>query len=885
MQVPCRNYFMIKYSKLLIIFFLLSSTFQIVAAETYFDQNEDLLRRISINNIQMLIQAGDRDYKLGFYKSSLVNYDKALASDPSNVEALTKKGRCLNKLGRYDEAISCCEKVLELDPSNEDAVDNLEFALNEKASDLEKLGLYDKAIDCYEKVLELDSDDKDALNNIGNCYRESGKSEEALNYHDRALELDSKYTVAWNSKGDTLGKLGRYDEARKCYEKVALDLDPYDKRAWNNIGYCYRESGKPEDALQYHDRALDLDQDYATAWYSKGLTFKELKQNKDAIRCYEKAIKLYPKYTAAWYNKGVALNEIGKYKEAEICYEEVTKLDSEYIHAWCGKGDALTGLGKYQEAILDYDVELKKNPECINALCGKGNALSGLGQYEQAISYYNKVFSLDPYFEKAQEGKKNAIDKLERENKLDGIKLGIKDNNFILLTASVIALFSIIKLKRKRGRDTPQFLPSGPNLYEKDNEFVPPIKSKEGNKEPYTRNVVPPRDATFHLGGFPSRLLSKYEPLEMIGEGGFAKVFKAKRKEDGKVIALKVPQIDESKSSFFINEVAAWYNLSHPNIVMLYKADMLPVPYLEMEYVEGVEKNGVFVRELGKYPKPLSETEALKIIRGIAAGLSHAHSMNVYHRDIKPMNVLLQSDLNPKITDFGIAKLGARNSFTSHNACSLMYAAPEQIDRKTYGEPDYRTDIYQLGVVFYELLCGELPYNASYPEEILFHTCSPDIRPVTISEHRPEFSLYDGVFEKLLEKRKENRFQNVADFMDALEAIELLILKEKFYEDTLSNTSEFIATEVNKDKIHKLVVMAVEMASELVLLYAKSNYKPGLIKHLKKLCSYTLEHKSELSGLLLKLDYYVKEGIPVGDNLIEGLEILLANIEMEVKNR
>ncbi|MEM5879626.1 MAG: protein kinase, partial [Candidatus Aenigmatarchaeota archaeon] len=97
---------------------------------------------------------------------------------------------------------------------------------------------------------------------------------------------------------------------------------------------------------------------------------------------------------------------------------------------------------------------------------------------------------------------------------------------------------------------------------------------------------------------FPTPLTSKYEPLEFIGEGGFARVFKVKRKSDGKIVALKIPRLDEKTSSTFLREIASWYHLNHPNIVSLYSADILPVPYMEMEYVEGVEIDRRTIRDL-----------------------------------------------------------------------------------------------------------------------------------------------------------------------------------------------------------------------------------------------------------------------------------------------
>ncbi|AKB24124.1 hypothetical protein MSMTP_0655 [Methanosarcina sp. MTP4] len=381
--------------------------------------------------------------------------------------------------------------------------------------------------------------------------------------------------------------------------------------------------------------------------------------------------------------------------------------------------------------------------------------------------------------------------------------------------------------------------------------------------------------------GFPAALLSKYEPFELLGKGGFASVYKAKRKDDGEILALKIPRIDEKTSSSFIKEVAAWYNLNHPNIVRLYKSDLLPVPYLEMEYVEGVEKDGISILELEKYPKPLPEAGALKLIRGIAAGLSHAHSRGIYHHDLKPLNVLLQSDLDPKITDFGLAKIGARNSLTTHNAYSPLYAAPEQLDEKLYGKPDRRTDIYQLGMIFYELLCGKLPYSGCSMGAVLGKILSKEVKPEAISRVNPTLSRYEGIVEKMLAQEKADRYQEVPEFLAALDALERLDREEDEMKESLEKTKQTLKISTSREDIKKIVCEVVEKTAKVALLYAGVNEKPELLKALEDLRGYAGENLPELDSAISQLEYMVWNGIPVGKEFEESLKVLLGRIESE----
>ncbi|MCQ1534471.1 serine/threonine protein kinase [Methanosarcina sp. KYL-1] len=381
------------------------------------------------------------------------------------------------------------------------------------------------------------------------------------------------------------------------------------------------------------------------------------------------------------------------------------------------------------------------------------------------------------------------------------------------------------------------------------------------------------------LEGFPAALLSQYEPLELLGKGGFAAVFKVKRKADEETVALKIPRIDEKTSSFFIKEVAAWYNLNHPNIVRLYKSDLLPVPYLEMEFVEGADCKGRQVRELDQYPKPFPEAGALKLIRGIAEGLSHAHSRGIFHHDLKPLNILLNSELSPKITDFGLAKIGARNSLTTHNAYSPLYAAPEQLDEEMYGKPDQRTDIYQIGLVFYELLAGKLPYSGCSMGALLGKIVSKEVKPAAISKTDPALGRYDGVFEKLLAQEKADRYQDVYEFLSALDALERLDLEEEEMKNSLEKTKQTLKLSTSREEIERMTREVVEKTSKVALLYARVNEKPELLQALEDLGDYAGENRAELDSAVSQLEYMIRNGIPLGKEFEEGLKVLLGRIE------
>jgi len=388
--------------------------------------------------------------------------------------------------------------------------------------------------------------------------------------------------------------------------------------------------------------------------------------------------------------------------------------------------------------------------------------------------------------------------------------------------------------------------------------------------------------------GFPRELLSLYEPLEFVGEGGFAKVFKAKRKKDGKIIALKIPRIDEKTSKTFLREVSTWFQLNHPNIVRLYDADILPVPYLEMEFVEGTGVDGKLARTLEELPKPVDEKTAVELIHGIAEGLKHAHSKGIIHRDLKPGNVLLKADLTPKITDWGLAKIGTMSSGRSVMGYTPLYAAPEHLMPSRFGSTDHRTDIWQLGAIFYELLTGRVPFEGYTYEEVFGKITDENYRPKPPSEFNPALAKYDKIFERFFARRKENRYQSVEEFLKDLEKLNESEKRKRELESqvdelkkTLARSVEALKRSKTSEEIERNSRLVVQTLSRLALAYAELNRKAELFNTLNDLKFYTTQHRGELGSALETLELMIKENLPVTDEFIERLKVLLHEIERE----
>jgi predicted Ser/Thr protein kinase/capsular polysaccharide biosynthesis protein len=267
------------------------------------------------------------------------------------------------------------------------------------------------------------------------------------------------------------------------------------------------------------------------------------------------------------------------------------------------------------------------------------------------------------------------------------------------------------------------------------------------------------------------------EILSFVGQGGMGAVYKARQKELDRIVAVKIlpPDIgqDAAFAERFAREARALAKLNHPGIVTIYdfgRADGLY--FFLMEFVDGVN-----LRQLLAGSR-VSTREALAIVPQICDALQFAHDQGIVHRDIKPENILLDRRGRVKVADFGLAKImeggdappgcpersaddrrHSRDDPTLTDAGRLMgtpqYMSPEQIQAP--GEVDHRADIYALGVVFYQMLTGELPGKRLEPPS---HKVQIDVR-------------LDEVVLRALEKKPELRYQQVSDVKTMLETIAL----------------------------------------------------------------------------------------------------------------
>ena len=272
------------------------------------------------------------------------------------------------------------------------------------------------------------------------------------------------------------------------------------------------------------------------------------------------------------------------------------------------------------------------------------------------------------------------------------------------------------------------------------------------------------------------RLDSRYEIQELIGMGGMAMVYKAYDSIDDKTVAIKILKDEFLGNEEFLrrfkNESKAIAVLSHPNIVKVYDVSFGDrIQYIVMEYIDGIT-----LKEYIGQQKIIPWKEAVHFTVQILKALQHAHEKGIVHRDIKPQNIMLLQDGTIKVTDFGIARISNNETrtMTSKTIGSVHYIAPEQARG---GATDGKADIYSVGVMLYEMLTGQLPFEADNAVSVAIMQMQNEPKPLReLNDKIPE-----GIEQITLRAMRKEPTQRFAKAGEMLEAI------ETFRRDTSSN--------------------------------------------------------------------------------------------------
>ncbi len=335
-------------------------------------------------------------------------------------------------------------------------------------------------------------------------------------------------------------------------------------------------------------------------------------------------------------------------------------------------------------------------------------------------------------------------------------------------------------------------------------------------------------------------IAGRYELLEKIGDGGMAVVYKAKCRLLNRYVAVKILKPEFVNDAKFLEnfrkESHAAASLSHPNIVNVYDVGKEGnINYIVMELVSGQP-----LSELIKEEAPIDYKRVVELTRQIASGLSVAHKHNIIHRDVKPHNILITEDGVAKITDFGIAKAVKTTTIVDQTAEAIMgsvhYFSPEQARG---GYVDEKSDIYSLGIVMYEMLTGNVPFDGENPVNVALKHINEEMIPPSKSVPGIPPRI-EQIVMKATSKFPTSRFSSADEMIKELDDIEFVSRIvgattmngwENSNEKTNSTEKENKGTEPShKDKKRKkLIFLIAGIALLLIAGFVAAGFATGIL--------------------------------------------------------
>jgi len=272
--------------------------------------------------------------------------------------------------------------------------------------------------------------------------------------------------------------------------------------------------------------------------------------------------------------------------------------------------------------------------------------------------------------------------------------------------------------------------------------------------------------------GLKGKIISGFELLEKIAEGGMGAIYKARQISLDRVVVLKLIRKtlldEESYASRLVREAKYIAKLVHPNIVQVYDVgEAEGLYYIAMEYVPGDNVEEILRRE-GRLPI----ARATDIIRLVLETLEYTHVKGIIHRDLKPANILITEEGDVKLADFGLARFAGDDSTITKEgliAGTPAYMSPEQCRGE---KVEAASDIYSAGVAFYQMLCGKRPFESNSPLELVSKHCNEPVPP--LRSVNPEIPTeLEKVVHKMLEKDRKKRYQSAAEVLKDLQNDEI----------------------------------------------------------------------------------------------------------------
>ncbi len=661
--------------------------------------------------------------------------ERAFQKDNSDIEMGRQLARVLMKNGRFEETQKLVRWLLQFDKENEE----LQKLFAQASLNNNRL---DEAVKQYEHLLRQHPDDAEANVNLAVALAEKQRTDdEAAARYERALAFEpdnDRIRLIYARHHALAGRVARaVEEFRRTLqaapraekavlEEVRVLIAASPERAdlrWF-LANALIEAGSHSEAIEQLEAVFELDPG----------------QMKPVLQAYDRILARDPNSVAANLQKGVLLKAQGRFEEARAFLQRAYQLSP-------GHADGSRELAELYDSILaeNDDVEVRFQLGKLHYTQGDHDkAIACFQKTQQDFRYENESikmlglcfagkgmldFALNEFKKLVIDGELKEIlydlaQRYESANKLVGAK-----DVYKLLFAADIAYKDVKRKFEMLAGST-----SDPMALESSQMMTQ----------------------------LSERARKRYELLQEIGRGAMGIVYKARDNELEEDVALKILPENLSQNpealSRFRSEARSARRLSHPHIVRIHDiGEELGRKYISMEYVQGTDLKRYF-RMKGK----LDPAEVARLITPVAAALHYAHASGVVHRDIKPANIMLNENLVPKVSDFGIAKLLESTGETLAGAIigTPLYMSPEQVEGTAV---DGRADIYSLGVMMYELATGRPPF---FEGDLSYQHVKVEPKP---PEGVPE--PLASIIMKCLAKDRDQRWASAEELQKALEQV------------------------------------------------------------------------------------------------------------------